>query len=81
MTEVLLATAFVVTWNVAVVAFAATVTLLGTLPTEVLLLANVTTAPPEGAGVLRVTVPVEEFPPITVGGFKATELIPETVGP
>ena len=81
MTEVLLATAVVVTWNVAVVAFAATVTLLGTLPTEVLLLTNVTAAPPEGAGVLSVTVPVEEFPPTTVAGFRETELIPETVGP
>ena len=45
-TEALLATGLVVTVNVAVVAFAATVTLIGTCAAFVLLLASVTTAPP-----------------------------------
>ena len=72
MTEVLLATAFVVTWSVAVVAFAATVTLPGTLATDVLLLPNVTTTPPEGAGPLRVTVPVDGFPPATEPGLSVS---------
>ena len=72
MTGVLLATTFVVTRKVAVVAFATTVTLLGTLPTEVLLLTNVTTAPPEGAGPLRVTVPVDGFPPTTEPGLSVS---------
>ena len=42
--------------DVAVVAPAATVTDVGTVPTAVLLEASVTTAPPVGAGVLSVTV-------------------------
>ena len=73
MIEVLLATALVVTWKVAVVAFAATVTLLGTLPMELSLLANVITTPPEGACALRVTVPVDGFPPTTEPGLSVTE--------
>ena len=72
MTEVLLATAFVVTWNVAVVAFAATVTLPGTLATDVLLLASAMIIPPEGAGPFRVTVPVDGFPPATEPGLSVS---------
>ncbi len=63
-------TVVVVTENVAVVAPAATVTLAGTVATAVLLLVSVTTAPPEGAALLRVTVPVEEVPPVTVAGLR-----------
>jgi len=47
---------------------AATVTFAGTVATAVLLLDSVTTAPPDGAGPLNVTVPVDELPPVTVVG-------------
>lgn len=67
-------TGLVVTVNVAVVAFAATVTVAGTCPAEVLLLDRLTTAPLAGAGPFRVTVPVEEVPPITVLGLNVTVL-------
>lgn len=67
------ATAFVLTINVALVAPAATVTLDGTVATLELLLESVTTAPPEGAAPLSVTVPVEEFPPVTFVGLTETE--------
>ena len=63
------ATALVLTVNDALVAPAATVTLEGTLATVVLLLVSATVAPPAGAGPLRVTVPVDEFPPVTLAGF------------
>ena len=53
-------------------AFAATVTLPGTVAAAVLLLDSVTTAPPAGAGPLSVTVPVELVPPRTEVGFKET---------
>jgi len=71
------ATALVLTVNVALVAPAATVTLEGTLAAVVLLLESVTTAPPVGAAPLSVTVPVEEFPPVTLVGFSVNE---ESVG-
>jgi hypothetical protein len=66
-------TALVLTVKDAVVAPAATVTLEGTVATDVLLLESVTCAPPAGAGPLSVTVPVEEFPPVTVVGFRESE--------
>src|SRR6266481_7397017 len=67
------ATALVLTANVALVAPAATVTLEGTLATVVLLLESATCAPPDGAGPLNVTVPVDEYPPVTLAGFTETE--------
>jgi hypothetical protein len=73
LTVVDVATALVLTVNVAVVAPAATVTLGGTLAAPVLLLESVTCAPPAGAGPLRVTVPAEEFPPVTLVGFSESK--------
>lgn len=67
--EVFVATPLVVTVNVAEVAFAATVTLAGTLAAAVLLLDRLTTAPPAGAGPVNITVPVEDVPPITDEGL------------
>ncbi len=67
------ATALVLAVNVALVAPAAIVTLDGVLAAVVLLLESVTTAPPEGAAPLNVTVPVEEFPPVTLVGFSVSE--------
>ena len=71
-TGVSLKTALVVTMKVAEVAPAATVTLAWTWAAG-LLLDRDTMAPPAGAGPLRVTVPVEELPPITLVGFTVTE--------
>jgi hypothetical protein len=68
------ATGALVTENVAVVAPEATVTLAGTVATEVLLLLIVTRAPPPGAGPFSVTVPVDELPPRTDVGLNVTEL-------
>jgi hypothetical protein len=73
---------FVVTVLVLTVKFALvwpddTVTLEGTVATDVLLLESETVEPPEGAAELRVTVPVELFPPVTLVGFRVTD---ETVG-
>ena len=73
-TDALLATAVVVAVNVAVVALAGTVTVGGTCAAAVLLLERVTTAPPVGAALLKVTVPVEEVPPTTDEGLIVTEL-------
>jgi hydrogenase maturation factor len=64
-------TAVVVTWNVAVVAPAATVTVAGTVA-DALLLASVTEAA-AAAAPFRVTVAVEGAPPTTVAGFKPTD--------
>ena len=67
------ATALVLTANVTLVAPAATVTLGGTVAAAVLLLESATVAPPAGAAPLSVTVPVEEFPPVTVVGFSDSD--------
>ena len=64
----------VVTVKVAVVAFAATVTLAGTCAAATLLLDRVITAPPVGAALVSVTVPVDEVPPMTDVGFSVTVL-------
>jgi hypothetical protein len=66
-------TALALTVKVALVAPAGTVTLEGTVAAAVLLLESVTSAPPDGAGPLNITVPVEEFPPVTLVGFSASE--------
>ena len=66
-------TALVLTVKDALVAPAATVTLEGTVAAVVLLLESATCAPPVGAGALSVTVPVEEFPPVTFVGFRVIE--------
>jgi len=64
-------TAVVVTWNVPVVAPAATVAVAGTTPAA-LLLDSVTVAAAAAAPV-RVTVPADNVPPATVVGFNVTE--------
>ena len=74
MTDVLDATADVVIVKVAVVAPAATVTLAGACAVAVLLLDSVTTAPLDGAGPVKVTVPVDEVPPSTEVGLSLTEV-------
>jgi hypothetical protein len=71
--EVEVVTALVLTVNVALVALLGTVTLAGTVAADTLL-ERLTTAPPLGAGPLRVTVPVEVVPPLTLVGLSPTEL-------
>ena len=71
--EVSLATGLVVAVKVAVVVFAASVTLAGTWAAAALLLDSITVAPPAGAGPLRVMVPVDEFPPRTEAGLRLME--------
>lgn len=66
-------TRWVLTVKFALTFPAATVTLDGTVATEVLLLESVTIAPPEGAAAVRVTVPVELFPPLTLVGFSVRD--------
>jgi len=65
-----------VTVNVALVAPAATVTLLGTFTYVVLELDRPTVWPPVGAAPVRVTVPVLELPPATDVGDKLSALKP-----
>jgi hypothetical protein len=71
-------TALLFTVKVALVAPAGTVTLEGTLA-AVLLLESMTCAPLAGAGPLKVTVPLDELPPVTLAGFTVSEER-ETVG-
>jgi hypothetical protein len=73
-TDTLDAIAEVVIVKVAVAAPGATVTLAGTCAAAVLLLVRVTTAPPDGAGPVKVTVPVDDVPPITEVGLRVTEV-------
>jgi hypothetical protein len=69
----------VVTGNVAVLPPGATVTLDGTVAAAVLLLASVTTAPPEGGlGPFSITVAVglDKVPPCTVLVFSPSDATP-----
>jgi hypothetical protein len=66
-------TTSVVMTNAALVDPAGTVTLAGTIATDVLLLDRVTRAPPLGAGALRATLPVEGDPPLTLVGFNRSD--------
>lgn len=61
------------TVKLALVCPAWTVTLEGTVATDVLLLESVTLAPPDGAAPVRVTVPVELLPPLTLVGLRVSE--------
>jgi len=80
-TEVELVTTLLLTVNVAPLAPEATVTLDGTVAAAVLSLMRETAAPPLGAGPLRVTVPVEGDPPVTLVGLSATaESVAELAG-
>src|SRR5207249_6455509 len=63
----------VVTVKVALVAPAATVTLVGTVAAAVLALLRPTTAPPAGAPAVNVTVPCDELPPTTEVGVTLTD--------
>jgi hypothetical protein len=75
-TGVLALTVLVRTMNVALVAPPATVTIAGTVAADALLV-RYTRAPSLGAGPLRVTVPVEDDPPVTLVGLSP---IDESVG-
>lgn len=71
--DVLIRTMDVFTRKLAVVAPAGTVTLVGTLAAELLLI-SATMAPLAGAAALNVTVPVEDCsPPRTLAGFSVKE--------
>ena len=70
-------TALVVMGKSTVIAPPGTVTVAGTAA-EPLLLESVTMAPPTGAALVRVTVPIEEDPPVTLVGF--TEMLESAGG-
>ena len=55
--------------KLALVLPAGTVTDGGTVATAVSLLARATAAPPAGAAILSVTLPVDAVPPVTAAGF------------
>ena len=59
--------------NVALADPAGTVMLGGTPTMDVWLLARTMNAPPLGAGAVRVTVPADEAPPVTLDGLSETE--------
>jgi hypothetical protein len=49
--------------------------------TKLFVLDNPICAPPEGAAVLRVAVPIEEFPAVTVLGLNVSSVTADTAGP
>src|SRR5580700_9967356 len=59
--------------NVALLAPAGTVTLVGTFATAETLLASLTTAPPGGAALVRVTVPLDACPPMIKDGVRVSD--------
>ena len=63
----------VLTVKVTVVCPAGTSTLEGTVATILLLLDSDTDVPPDGAGPLRLTVPVEVVPSLTEVGFNVID--------
>jgi hypothetical protein len=80
-TDVEAATLAVLTVNVALLAPAATVTLAGTVAAAMLPLEREMAAPPLGAGPLRLTVPIEGDPPVTLSGLSAiAESVTEPCG-
>jgi len=70
---VVVVTVLLVAVALALVAPAGMVTLAGTVAPEVLLLDRLTTAPPEGAAAVKVTVTCEVPPPVTVVGLSAID--------
>ena len=70
--------ALVLTAKVPLVAPAGIVTEGGVVASVVLLLASEIMAPPEEAGALSVTLPVDGDPPVTLLGFRVSEV---RVGP
>jgi hypothetical protein len=78
-TEVEAETDAVVTLKATLVAPAGTLILAGVAATPVLLLESTTSAPPDGAALVNVTVPFEEVPPVTVEGL--TESVESAAAP
>lgn len=72
-TVVLAATGDVAIVNNPTKLFSAAVTVAGTLATPGLLLDRLITAPPNGAPVLKTTVPLEALPPAIVVGLMSIE--------
>jgi hypothetical protein len=70
---VVVVTVLLVTVALALVAPEGMVTVAGTVAAVVLLLERPTTAPPDGAGAVRVTVACEVAPPVTDAGLSVIE--------
>ena len=73
-TEIGRETRLVITLKLTDVTPAGTLMLVGTATTFGLLLKRLITAPPEGAGALSVTVPVDVNPPLTLAGLRVSVL-------